>query len=63
MQLVRRAELARRFGLTGQGFSKMVARVGDFPARIKVSDTRQSGVFFDLAEVEQWLKAKKEAKQ
>ena len=59
MQLVRRAELARQFGLTGPGFSKMAARTEGFPKPIKTGKTRQAAVFFDAAEVQQWLEAKK----
>ena len=52
MQLIRRSELARRFGMTPVGFSKMAARSAGFPAPIKTGDNRQSAVFYDAAEVE-----------
>ena len=59
MQLIRRSELARRFGMTPVGFSKMAARSAGFPAPIKTGDNRQSAVFYDAAEVEAWIEARK----
>ena len=59
MQLIRRSELARRFGMTPVGFSKMAARSAGFPAPIKTGDNRQSAVFYDAAEVEPWIEARK----
>ena len=59
MQLMRRSELARRFGMTPVGFSKMAARSAGFPAPIKTGDNRQSAVFYDAAEVEAWIEARK----
>ena len=59
MQLIRRSELARRFGMTPVGFSKMAARSAGFPAPLKTGDNRQSAVFYDAAEVEAWIEARK----
>ena len=59
MQLIRRSELTRRFGMTPVGFSKMAARSAGFPAPIKTGDNRQSAVFYDAAEVEAWIEARK----
>ena len=59
MQLIRRSELASRFGMTPVGFSKMAARSAGFPAPIKTGDNRQSAVFYDAAEVEAWIEARK----
>ena len=59
MQLIRRSELARRFGMTPVGFSKMAARSAGLPAPIKTGDNRQSAVFYDAAEVEAWIEARK----
>ena len=63
MQLVRRSVLAREFGLTPPGFSKMASKAEGFPKAIKTGDAKQASVFYDRHEVEQWLKAKKETKQ
>lgn len=60
MQLIRKAELARRFGLTGAGFSKMAARVEGFPRPVKTGTSRQASVYFDACEVAQWLESQKE---
>lgn len=61
MQLIRRSELARRFGMTAVGFSKMAARSDGFPTPIKTGDNRQSAVFYDAAEVEGWIASRKQA--
>ena len=63
MQLVRSSELAREFGLTPPGFSKMANKAEGFPKAIKTGDSKQAAVFYDRHEVEQWLNARKEAKQ
>lgn len=63
MTFVRRAALARELGLTPQGFGKFVARTSTFPRPVKLGATRQAGVLFDRAEVDQWLKARKEKSQ
>lgn len=60
MQLIRRSELARRFGMTGMGFSKMAARTEGFPKGIKMGDKQQGGVFYDAAEVDAWIQSRKE---
>lgn len=63
MQMIRRAELARKFGMTGQGFTKMVQRTPDFPKPLKVGDHRQSAVLYSLQEVEAWVEEKKATQQ
>lgn len=45
--------------MTPVGFSKMAARSAGFPAPIKTGDNRQSAVFYDAAEVEAWIEARK----
>lgn len=61
MRLIRRSELARRFGMTAVGFSKMAARSNGFPAPIKTGKNRQSAVFYDAVEVESWITSRKQA--
>lgn len=59
MQMIRRADLARNFGMSGCGFMKMVERTPDFPRPVKVGDGRTSPVMFVLSEVEAWIEKRK----
>lgn len=59
MKMIQRSELARRFGLSPTGLSKMAARMPDFPKSVKMGGAQQSRVFFDDAEVSAWLEKRR----
>lgn len=60
MKLVRRSVLAREFGLTPPGFSKMASKAQGFPKAIKTGDAKQAAVFYDRQEVDAWINQRKE---
>lgn len=56
--LVRQKILGERLGLSHSGFFKLRKKDPSFPKPIKDGATRQAPVYYDLAEVDAWLKAK-----
>ena len=60
--MIQRAELARRFGLSGSGMAKLVARTPDFPRSTKLGSARNSRVLFDADEVSAWLEKRRDTR-
>ncbi|WDU60974.1 hypothetical protein LRS56_19220 [Pseudomonas poae] len=60
-QLIGNPEVQAMLGMQSiSGLNKLRVRDKTFPKPIKTSDARQAKVRFDLAEIEQWIAAKKE---
>ena len=52
-------EVCEYFGVSRDGLRKIQLRNPDFPKPIKLGDTKQAPVYFDLKEIEQWVELKK----
>lgn len=52
-------EVCEYFGVSRDGLRKIQLRNPDFPKPIKLGDTKQAPVYFDLKEIEQWVEIKK----
>lgn len=52
-------DVCEYFGVTRDGLRKIQLRNPDFPKPIKLGDTKQAPVYFDLKEIEQWVEIKK----
>lgn len=51
--------VALSLDLSREGLRKLVKRDPTFPQPIKLGESRQAAVFFDVQELEQWLENKK----
>ncbi|QIC78596.1 AlpA family phage regulatory protein [Acinetobacter indicus] len=52
-------EVCDLLSLSRDGLRKLQLKDPDFPAPIKLGDSKQAPVFFDIRELEQWLEKKK----
>lgn len=52
-------EVCSQIGYTRDGLRKLMARDKSFPQPIKLGNTRQSPVYFEAEEIEEWIKLKK----
>lgn len=52
-------EVCELLSLTRDGLRKLQLKDPTFPKPIKLGDSRQAPVFFDIKELEQWLENKK----
>ena len=52
-------EVCELFSVTRYGLRKIMLKDKDFPKPIKLGDTKQAPVYFDLKEIEQWVEIKK----
>ena len=52
-------DVCEYFGVSRDGLRKIQLRNPDFPKPIKLGDTKQAPVYFDLKEIEQWVELKK----
>ena len=52
-------EVCELLSLTRDGLRKLQLKDPDFPKPIKLGDSKQAHVFFDVKELEQWLEIKK----
>ncbi|WP_160255662.1 helix-turn-helix transcriptional regulator [Acinetobacter indicus] len=52
-------EVCELLSLTRDGLRKLQLKDPTFPKPIKLGDSRQAPVFFDVRELEQWLENKK----
>lgn len=55
---IRQKALRERLDLSHSGFFNLRKKDPAFPKPIKDGTTRQAAVYYDLAEVDAWLKAK-----
>lgn len=59
MALLRKTTAAKVLDLSKSGLEKLVNTDPSFPRPIKLGETRQAAVFFDQAEINAWINAKK----
>lgn len=52
-------EVCGLLSLTRDGLRKLQLKDPTFPKPIKLGDSKQAPVFFDIKEIEQWLENKK----
>ena len=52
-------EVRELLSVTRDGLRKIMLKDKDFPKPIKLGDTKQAPVYFDLKEIEQWVEIKK----
>lgn len=52
-------EICDYFSVTRDGLRKIQLKNPDFPKPIKLGDTKQAPVYFDMKEIEQWVELKK----
>lgn len=52
-------EVCGLLSLTRDGLRKLQLKDPTFPKPIKLGDSKQAPVFFDIKEIEQWLELKK----
>lgn len=52
-------EVCDLLSLSRDGLRKLQLKDPDFPAPIKLGNSKQAPVFFDIKELEQWLELKK----
>lgn len=52
-------EVCELLSLTRDGLRKLMLKDKDFPKPIKLGDTKQAPVYFDIKEIEQWIEIKK----
>lgn len=57
--LIKKSETCSRLSLSADGLRKLMLKDSSFPKPIKLGDSKQSPVFFDIKELEQWLELKK----
>ena len=62
MALLRKTTAAKVLDLSKSGLEKLVSSDPSFPRPIKMGETRQAAVFFDQAEIQSWIEAKKAAR-
>ena len=62
MALLRKTTAAKVLDLSKSGLEKLVSADPSFPRPIKMGETRQAAVFFDQAEIQSWIEAKKAAR-
>ena len=60
--LIRQPSLCEWLDITRSGLAKLRAKDPTFPKPLKDGDSRQAAVFFVVAEIDVWLKAKIEAR-
>lgn len=48
--------------LSREGLRKLLAKDSTFPRPIKLGDSMQSPVYFDVAEIDAWIESKKAAR-
>ncbi|QHF02410.1 hypothetical protein N015_08290 [Pseudomonas asturiensis] len=61
--LIGNQELRQMLGMqTQSGLNKLRNKDATFPKPIKTSDSRQARPRYDLAEIEEWIKSKKAAR-
>ncbi len=58
--LIRQHELAKKLNMGLDAFRKLTKTDPLFPQPIKLGTSRQSSVFYVVAEVEAWIEAKKQ---
>jgi len=62
MTLLKRATVCLQLGMSSNGLHKLAAKDPSFPKPIKLGETMQSPVYFDSAEIEEWIESKKAAR-
>lgn len=55
-------EVCDLLSVTRDGLRKIMLKDKDFPKPIKLGDTKQAPVYFDIKEIEQWVEIKKAAR-
>ena len=59
MTLLRKTTAAKKLDLSKSGLEKLAASDPSFPRPIKLGEHRQSAVFFDEGEINEWINSKK----
>jgi predicted DNA-binding transcriptional regulator AlpA len=62
MSLLKLSTTCDKLDTSRNGLKKLIARDSSFPRPIKLGSNIQSPVFFDAAEIEQWIESKKAAR-
>ena len=57
--LIKKSETCSRLSLSADGLRKLQLKDPSFPKPIKLGSSKQSPLFFDVKELEQWLESKK----
>ena len=57
--LIKKLETCTLLSLTADGLRKLQLKDPTFPKPIKLGNSKQAPVFFDIKELEQWLELKK----
>lgn len=56
-------EVCLHFSVSRDGLRKIQLKNPDFPKPIKLGDTKQAPVYFDMKEIEQWIEKKKSERE
>jgi predicted DNA-binding transcriptional regulator AlpA len=62
MSLLKLSTTCDKLDTSRNGLKKIIARDSTFPKPIKLGSHIQSPVFFDAAEIDQWIESKKAAR-